>query len=75
LTGPPSEITPEIVRLLIQHGADPTIQNNKGGTAYSMLEWNWEHRHGSHKMYREILKLLDSYEDIKEPDLRCFSSL
>lgn len=61
-----SLIISQIVELLIHYEADPYIQNNNHQNAYNMLD-KIRIYIGPDK-YHKILYLLDSYEDIKEPD-------
>jgi ankyrin repeat protein len=64
--GHPDQGTVAIVDLLMTHDADPSIADNNGDTAYSVLE--------SHRslfddvIYQNILDLLNSHTDVKEPE-------
>lgn len=55
----------KIVELLIQYGANPNIQNKYQHDAYYML--NRIRGFLSNDQYQEILNLLDSYNEVKDP--------
>lgn len=62
----PSRYTPRIVELLMQYGADPTIKDRHGYDAYIMLKR--KQTSVSNDEYYQILDLLNSSYDIKEPE-------
>jgi ankyrin repeat protein len=60
-------MNPEIIRLLINFGADPRIADNSGNTAFTILR---RYPHQRNPKYQEILDILNSFneEPIKEPE-------
>jgi hypothetical protein len=51
----------------MQYGANPNIQNNSHRDAYDMLERS--RRFLNNDQYQQILNLLNSYQEVKEPEM------
>jgi ankyrin repeat protein len=57
--------TPKIAQSLINHGANPNISDNEGDNPYIKLE---AHQNViKDNLYWELLKILDSHTDLKDP--------
>jgi hypothetical protein len=62
-----SDITnAELIRLLINYRANPFLKNSNDETAYDIL--NREQEYLPVETYEELLAILDSYMNVKEPD-------